>query len=207
MNLIVDKLPNGLPNPVFDVFLKNPVPKSEMTQLEADDLRDILISTVTKMGGYGLSANQLGLNKRACVVKYKDVELFLLNPFIKERSKDGIIFFEGCLSSPKTLKHPLKTVRSKRVVVQTDNLGEMIFEHSEDKEEVSSDTMVAVIVQHEIDHLDGITMQQRIYSTTVVNKQTYGRNDKVLMKSPNGDLIEVKHKKSNEFFLKGYEVV
>jgi len=67
--------------------------------------------------------------------------------------------------------------------------------------------MMTVIVQHEIDHLDGITIKDRIYSTTIVKKQDYGRNDKIVMKSPEGELIEVKFKKANDYFLKGYEVV
>ncbi len=64
-----------------------------------------------------------------------------------------------------------------------------------------------VIVQHEIDHLDGFTIRDRVYSTTIVKSQSYGRNDKVVMKSPDGDMIEVKYKKANEYFLQGYEIV
>jgi len=67
--------------------------------------------------------------------------------------------------------------------------------------------MMTVIVQHEIDHLDGLTIKDRVYSTTIVNKNTYGRNDKVVMKSPDGGMVEVKYKKANDYFLKGYEIV
>lgn len=211
MKLIVDKKPNGLTNPEFIKYLKTPVPKSELTQFEADILRDTLFAALKGMGGVGLSANQIGVNKRACVVKFNDTELFLLNPVIKERSNDGFIFYEGCLSMPDTMKKPVRTIRSTYVVVQTDNLGEIRFEINpeEDKagDKVSEDTMKTVIVQHEIDHLDGITIKNRVYSTTVVKKQDYGRNDKVIMKSPNGELIEVKVKKANNYFLQGYEIV
>ena len=58
-----------------------------------------------------------------------------------------------------------------------------------------------------IDHLDGFTIKDRVYSTTRTVRKNYGRNDLVVMKAPDGEMIEVKYKKANEFFLKGYEVV
>jgi peptide deformylase len=211
MKLIVDKKQTGMPNPDFVKFLKKPVPKSELTQFEADVLKDTLFAALKGLGGVGLSANQIGVNKRACVIKFNDVELFLLNPIIKERSNDGFIFYEGCLSIPDTIKKPVRTIRATYVVVQTDNLGELRFEINPEEDRkgdrVSDDTMKTVVVQHEIDHLDGITIKDRVYSTTVVKKQTYGRNDKIVMKAPDGELVEVKYKKANDYFLKGYEVV
>jgi peptide deformylase len=211
MKLIVDKKRNGLTNPEFIQYLKKTVPKSELTQFEADILRDTLFAALKGMGGVGLSANQIGVNKRACVIKVNDTELFLLNPIIVERSKDGFLFYEGCLSMPDTMKKPVRTIRANYIVVQTDNLGEIRFEINPEEDragdKVSEDTMKTVIVQHEIDHLDGITIKDRVYSTTVVKKQDYGRNDKVIMKSPDGELIEVKVKKANNYFLQGYEIV
>jgi peptide deformylase len=211
MKLIIDKQPNGLPNPQFTKHLKNQVPKSELTQLESDILRDTLFAALNGMGGLGLSANQIGVTKRACVIKINDEELFLLNPYITERSNDGFLFYEGCLSIPDTIKKPIRTIRSNKIVVMTDNLGELVFEISPDKDresdKVSTETMKTVIVQHEIDHLDGITIKDRIYSSTIIKNQKYGRNDKIIMKSPDGELIEVKYKNSNEYFLKGYDVV
>lgn len=211
MKLIVDKQKNGLTNPEFTKYLKNAVPKSELTQFEADILRDTLFAALNGMGGIGLSANQIGVNKRACVIKFNDETLFLMNPVITERSKDAFLFYEGCLSIPDTLKKPIRTIRSSRIVVMTDNLGELIFEVNPEEDragdKVSSDTMKTVIVQHEIDHLDGITIKDRVYSTTITKKSSYGRNDKIIMKSPEGELVEVKFKKANNLFLKGYEVI
>jgi len=79
----------------------------------------------------------------------------------------------------------------------------------EDKqgEQISKETMMTVIIQHEIDHLDGFTIKDRVYTTTIIKKQSYGRNDKVVMKSPEGDMVEIKYKKANDYFLKGYEIV
>jgi len=211
MKLIVDKSSKGVTNPEFIRYLKKPVAKSELTEFEADIIRDTLFAALKGMGGVGLSANQIGVNKRACVIKVNDTELFLLNPIITERSKDGFLFYEGCLSIPSTMEKPVRTIRANYIVVQTDNLGEIRFEINPEEDragdKVSEDTMKTVIVQHEIDHLDGITIKDRVYSTTVVKKQDYGRNDKVIMKSPDGELIEVKVKKANNYFLQGYEIV
>lgn len=215
MKLITDKNTNGLTSKEFTQFLKTPTLYSSFTKEEADELEQTLKNGLETYPGLGISATQLGIKKRACYIKFGDDEtgreLFLLNPIIKERSKDGFLFYEGCLSIPKTVTAPLRTIRSTKVIVQTDNLGELIFEINPEgdkaNDRVSVETMMTVIVQHEIDHLDGITIKDRIYSTTRTVRKNYGRNDLVVMKSPDGEMIEVKYKNSNKFFLQGYEVV
>jgi peptide deformylase len=161
--------------------------------------------------GLGISATQLGIKKRACYIKFGDEELFLLNPIITSKSQEGFLFFEGCLSIPSTLTKPVRTIRATKVIVQTDNLGELTFEINPDgdraNEQISKETMMTVIVQHEIDHLDGVTIRDRVYSTTVTKKSNYGRNDKIVMKSPTGEMEEVKYKHANKYFLQGYEIV
>ncbi len=213
MKLIVDKGSNGLTSKEFIEYLKTPIAKSEFTQSEADELENTLKEGMKKYPGLGISATQLGIKKRACYIKFGDEEngreLFLLNPVITSRSNEGFIFYEGCLSIPKTLEKSIRTIRACKVVVMTDNLGELTFEINPegDKEQISVETMMTVIVQHEIDHLDGITIKDRVYNTQVVKKQTYGRNDLIVMKSPSGEMEEVKYKHANKFFLKGYEIV
>jgi peptide deformylase len=211
MKLIVDKGSNGLTTKEFTEYLKTPILKSEITQQEADELRLQLNEALEKNPGLGISATQIGIKKRACLIKFGDEELFLVNPIITEKSKEGFLFFEGCLSIPSTLTKPIRTIRASKVIVQTDNLGELTFEINPDgdkaNEQVSKETMMTVIVQHEIDHLDGFTIKDRVYNTQVVKKQTYGRNDKIVMKSKEGELIEVKFKNANKYFLEGYEIV
>ena len=211
MKLIVDKGSNGLVTKEFVEYLKTPVLKSEITQQEADELRLQLNEALEKNPGLGISATQIGIKKRACYIKFGEEELFLLNPVIKEKSKEGFLFYEGCLSIPTSLKSPVRTIRACKVVIDTDNLGELTFEINPDgdkaNEQVSKETMMTVIVQHEIDHLDGFTIKDRVYSTTIVKKANYGRNDKIVMKSKEGEMIEVKFKNANKYFLEGYEIV
>lgn len=209
MKIITNKSTNGLTPKEFTDNLLSPVPKTEFTVKEIDELRETLESAMKSYGGLGLSANQLGIRKRACIINVGDKPLFLVNPIITERDKEGFIFYEGCLSIPKTLENPIKTIRSIKVKVMTDNLGELIFEINPegDKDMVSDETLTTVVVQHEIDHLDGITIKDRVYSTTIRKREKYGRNDKILMKSPDNEFVEVKYKKANEYFVKGYEIV
>jgi peptide deformylase len=211
MKLIVDKGSNGLTTKEFMEYLKTPVLKSEITQQEADELRTQLEQGLTEYPGLGISATQLGIKKRACYIKLGDEELFLVNPIITEKSKEGFLFFEGCLSIPSTLTKPIKTIRASKIIVQTDNLGELTFEINPEGDEqnksISKETMMTVIVQHEIDHLDGFTIKDRVYNTQVVKKVDFGRNEKIVMKSKEGELIEVKFKNANKLFLQGYEIV
>lgn len=213
MKLIVDKDKFGLQTKEFVEYLKTPVPKGEFTAIQATELEETLKAGLNQYPGLGISATQLGIKERACYIKFGDAEngreLFLLNPIIKEKSKEGFLFMEGCLSIPSTLNKPVRTIRACKVVIDTDNLGELTFEINPegDKGQVSVETMMTVIVQHEIDHLDGITIKDRVYNTQIIRNQSYGRNDKVVMKSPDGELVEVKYKKANDYFLKGYEIV
>jgi peptide deformylase len=211
MKLIVDKGSNGLTTKEFMEYLKTPVLKSEITQDEADGLRMELTQALVENPGLGISATQIGIKKRACYIQFGDEELFLVNPIIKEKSKEGFLFMEGCLSIPSTLRSPIRTIRASKVVIDTDNLGELTFEINPEGDEankmVSKETMMTVIVQHEIDHLDGITIKDRVYNTQIVKKTTYGRNDKIVMKSPKGELEEIKYKHANKYFLQGYEIV
>jgi peptide deformylase len=211
MKLIVDKGSNGLTTKEFTEYLKTPVLKSEITQQEADDLRKQLEEGLTEYPGLGISATQLGIKKRACYIKFGEEELFLVNPIVKEKSKEGFLFMEGCLSIPSSLTKPTRTIRACKVVIDTDNLGELTFEINPEgdkqNESISKETMMTVIVQHEIDHLDGFTIKDRVYTTTFVKKVNYGRNDKIVMKSKEGELLEVKYKNANKYFLEGYEIV
>jgi peptide deformylase len=211
MKLIVDKGSNGLTTKEFTEYLKTPCPKTEFKQYEADMLRMQLTEALIEYPGLGISATQLGIKKRVCYIKLGDEELFLVNPIIKEKSKEGFLFMEGCLSIPSTLTKPVRTIRASKVIVQTDNLGELTFEINPEgdktNESISKETMMTVIVQHEIDHLDGITIKDRVYNTQVVKKVDFGRNEKIIMKSKEGQLIEVKFKNANKLFLQGYEIV
>ena len=105
--------------------------------------------------GIGLAANQIGIDKRVCVINVKE-PLVLINPKIVKHSKEQFVFPEGCLSFPDS---KVKTKRYESIVVEADNhKGRLSF--SANSKDIN-DAFECVCVQHEIDHLDGITMFDR----------------------------------------------
>ena len=128
--------------------------------------------------GIGLAANQIGINKRVCVVNVKE-PLVLINPKIVEKSKEQFIFPEGCLSFPDS---KIKTQRHQDIVVTADNHKDRLSFSANSKD--INDAFECVCVQHEIDHLDGITMFDREFRQEPIVRgvntpKKIGRNEKV----------------------------
>jgi peptide deformylase len=176
-----------------------------LTQEEIDDISVKLLEGLKQYGGIGLSANQIGLDVRACVINVKE-PLVLINPVVVEVSSDTVAYVEQCLSIPKTMRKPVKTVRHKSFTVECDNLGTVIFSPDnkvgnwKDSNEFFSDAglLECVCAQHEIDHLNGvlITDTSRRYTTTVIAPKKYGRNEMVMVQLPNGETEFMKYKKA-----------
>ena len=196
-------------------ILKTPIPTSTFTKEEQDLASAALLTAVAEHRGLGMSANQIGLTKRICVINVKDTPLVLVNPQIVSYTEESLVYFEGCLSLPKTMRKPIKTVRAFGVKVKADNFPEeLTFEttkrgHKDINELFSDlDLLEAVCVQHEIDHLNGLTIRDRQYTETVRRTQfeKMGRNEKVMMKKGD-ETVMVKKKKISDYFTQGYEII
>lgn len=195
--------------------LKKVVEPQPMTQEQIDDVSVKLLEGLKKHGGIGLAANQIGLDVRACVINVKE-PLVLINPKVVEVSEEVVAYVEQCLSIPKTIRTPKKTVRHKSFTVECDNLGTVVFspdskEGWKDSNEFFSDEglLECVVAQHEIDHLNGILMTDSIrrYTTTVTSTKKYGRNDRVMVKLPNGNTEFMKYKKAEPLLQAGAEIL
>jgi peptide deformylase len=196
--------------------LNKVIQPSNLNATEIQKITDTLTTELATHGGIGLAANQLGLDIRACIINVKD-PLVLINPKIVERSEDAVAYVEQCLSIDKTMKSPVKTVRSKRIVVECDNLGTVIFSPDnefgdwKDANEFFEDLglMECVVAQHEIDHLDGIliTDSSRKYTTTYIAPKQYGRNEMVMVKLPDGKTEFIKYKKAQKLLELGAVIV
>ena len=128
--------------------------------------------------GIGLAANQIGINKRVCVINVKE-PLILINPIIVEHSEEQFMFAEGCLSFPG--KH-VRTGRYVSVTVEADNHNSKLVFTADSKE--INDAFETACIQHEIDHLDGITMFDRaMVSQPYKAPRKIGRNEKVTISS------------------------
>ena len=194
--------------------LRKPLESKPMNQKEVDEISTILLQELTKHGGIGLSANQIGLDVRACVINVKE-PLVLINPKITNVSEEMVAYVEQCLSIPKSMRKPVKTVRHKSFTVECDNLGTVIFspdkETHENSNEFFSDEglLECVCAQHEIDHLDGvlITDSKRRYTTTVTAPKKYGRNERVMVKLSDGSTEFMKYKKAEVLLSQGAEIL
>ena len=196
--------------------LKSIVEPSTFTKEEIDEISITLLQELKRHGGIGLSANQIGIDKRACVINVKE-PLVLINPKVVEVSEDTVAYVEQCLSIPKSMRKPVKTVRHKTFTIECDNLGKVIFSPDTEKgtwetsEEFFSDEglLECVVAQHEIDHLDGklITDVDRRNTETIIRTKKYGRNERVMIKLPNGETEFMKYKKAQPLLEQGAEIL
>jgi peptide deformylase len=122
------------------------------TQLLPDTLIDNIISqmkgAVTKYGGVGLAANQIGNTIRIIVINTQKTQLSLINPVITRTWGEKVPSHEECLSFPG-LKATM--MRYKAVQVEGHRPDGSPFRRK-------FTGLDAIVVQHEIDHLDGVTI-------------------------------------------------
>lgn len=123
------------------------------------ELGQDMLDTMYKNDGIGLAACQVGMLKRIIVYDIKYIEEgakkeghILINPKITSRSKAMIEVEEGCLSFPDIYENVLR--HEKVTVEYTDIDGK--------KKKINAKEIEAVVIQHEIDHLDGIVFLDRV---------------------------------------------
>jgi len=138
---------------IEDKALLSKVCQPAETVKEGQDIAKRLLAVLdASPSGVGLAANQIGINKRVCVVHVRK-PIILINPKIV--GAFGKLFFnEGCLSFPN---QSILTERYTNILVAADNFNSPRIFNSDES------VLECVCVQHEIDHLDGITMFERQY--------------------------------------------
>ena len=107
-----------------------------------------LLETMYEGNGIGLSATQVNIHKRILVVDItdeKDSPLVLINPKIKVLNKEEKIYSEGCLSVPGFFE---EVSRPSEINITALNIEGERFT-------IMATDLLAVAVQHEMDHLDG----------------------------------------------------
>ena len=165
----------------------NPVLKKKLRKVSVDEglsiAKDLFNILNERKDGIGLAANQVGIDAAVAVVN------------------------EGCLSYPKQGIH---TKRYKNIIIQTEQEeGGWYFSGAETTQEVKGTweeegkkqdkeqrILEAICVQHEIDHLNGITIHDRENKPKpIVTKAKYGRNE--IVGITDGETYkEIKYKKA-----------
>lgn len=132
-----------------------------------------MFETMHNANGIGLAANQVGANKQIFVVDISMVEgyedtkpLALINPKIVETSEEMSVYEEGCLSIPNQHEE-VKRPKKIKIEYQDADLKTQMIE---------ADNLLARVMQHEYDHLQGILF------TDLVDDETKKRIKKSLNK-------------------------
>jgi len=127
-----------------------PVPRNEdITELYKD-----MLTLMKAHKGIGLAAPQVGVSKRLIVFRLGSVSCILINPIITKRKLGKTRSMEGCLSFPQTLGSQGKRVqisRDKQITVTG-------FNQYWKPVKLKLYGLDSCVVQHEIDHLNGVTI-------------------------------------------------
>ena len=135
-------------------ILRYPDPRlhthAQAVESVTDDIRQLvadMAETMYEAPGIGLAATQVSVHRRVVVIDVSEDQsalMALINPEILERSGEQVCE-EGCLSVPGIYE---KVARAERVRVRALNAKGEPFE-------LDAEGLLAVCIQHEIDHLDG----------------------------------------------------
>src|SRR5260370_36152623 len=114
-------------------------------------LTDTMLETMHEAHGVGLAAPQVGVQKRLYTYDVDDDQGVIINPEIVD-TRDEWSYEEGCLSLPGLM---FDIVRPKVVTVRGVDLDghELVIE---------GDEVMGRLIQHEIDHLDGVLLLERL---------------------------------------------
>ncbi len=168
----------------------NPVINKKLRKVSVDEglhiAKDLFTILAERKDGIGLAANQVGIDAAVAVVNVRE-PLILINPVITKQW-DEIDYYEGCLSFPGK---GVSTKRFKNVIVQSEQEEagwyfsgvETIqdvkgsWEQKGKDEDQELRLLEAVCVQHEIDHLNGVSCIDKAVDTTIRVEKTPGRNE------------------------------
>jgi peptide deformylase len=134
----------------------DPVLKSEAAPVTDVDgklvrLVDEMFQVMYEAPGIGLAAPQIGVQKQLFVYDIGDGPVTLVNPVIVE-SRGEWVYEEGCLSIPGLY---VEMLRPKEVLLRAHDLDG-------NELEVEADELLARLLQHELDHLHGVLMFDRM---------------------------------------------
>ena len=150
-NLITPKLLTVLTDP--NPFLRKVV--NDVKDPSTPEIRQLIEDmklTMVEEKGIGLAAIQVGVDARVIVIETKDGVIAFVNPVIVKRADETELAEEGCLSVPGAYA-PVR--RSTSIVVESvDMEGNKIIHDAVG--------LFARVIQHEIDHLNGILFIDKI---------------------------------------------
>jgi peptide deformylase len=134
-----------LPDPVLKQVSKRVVKFDRALKCLVEAMQKAMV----KENGIGIAAPQVGVSKRVILVGFEGV--VMINPKITRWGKVWTFSREGCLSCPEFKDIPV--FRCKKIQVEFQRLGGT-------KASIELEDLPAFVCQHEIDHLDGVTLEE-----------------------------------------------
>ena len=122
-------------------------------------LLDDMAETMYAADGVGLAAPQVGVSRRIVVIDVGEGLIELINPVITKR-EGSVVGGEGCLSVPNF----------EGEVERAEYIECEFFDRKGKRMKLASDGILAIAVQHELDHLDGILFIDK--ATVLTPKET-----------------------------------
>jgi len=173
-------------------------------------------NAISKLEGIVFNASDVNIDKRIITIRLGNIEdeLTLVNPKVIKNSDSPIVYFEKDTYKQTKIR---KTIRSTYLLIDTDNLGKVEFKATNDKmdwknaDEFFGDEglLECVLVQRMIDAIEGIdiTHPNRQYSETITKDKEPGRNERVMLQGPAGEMEFVKSKKVDSYLQKGWNLI
>jgi peptide deformylase len=140
-------------------------PCTNATMEEAEKIWPVLEASLDTNIGHGLAAIQIGIPKKVAIIKYNNKVYRLLNTRMTNVESLITVWGEGCLSIPKKV---VNTERFAKIEIKDDVLGTLDLN-------ASSDGLLPIIFQHELDHFEGKTIFDHQLKPIRVEK--IGRNE------------------------------
>lgn len=190
------------------------IKKVDATPVTTEEL-NLYKEKISKLSGIAFTALDVGMDKRIITIRFggEYEELTLTNPRVTEVSENAVVYFERDTYKNKTRK----TVRFVSFKVDSDNLGLVEFSANnltgnyKSLEDMMNDEGLfeCVLAQRLIDSIDGIDVNSinRRYNPQLQSQKTPGRNERVMLQSPDGEMEFVKYKHAKPFLDKGYQLV
>jgi peptide deformylase len=158
--------------------------KFNFDEVDASMLTNIMMDRMTEMGGVALSAPQVGLNMCMFVMGIDQARVEVFNPSIVSYSKEEALMNEGSLTFPGMLviiKRPIAVT-----VEYYNKKGELIQNEFQG--------LTARIFQHAFDHLQGMTIKDKVSKLKwdLATKRLYNYKQKLVKKYTHKKLLEIK---------------
>lgn len=134
-----------------DPVLREPTEEVTSFDEELKSLADEMLETMYASDGIGLAGPQVGISKKIAVIEYKGEKYVLINPVIFER-EGAITVEEGCLSFPGIYE---KVEAPELIKVEYQDVNGDHFEKD-------VEGFLACVFSHEIDHLNGKLLIDRV---------------------------------------------